>query len=73
MGALKASKNQARLAGETKDAQEKRKKKGKENKNTYFNPKEKNNPSKGAFGFNKDKQKKIDNAKCSYYKRENHL
>ena len=55
MWSLKASKNQARLAGETKNAQEKRKQKGKEKKNTYFNPKEKHNPSKGAFGFNRDK------------------
>ena len=48
MGALKSSKNQALLAGETKNAQEKEKQRGNENKNIDFKPKEKHNPLKGA-------------------------
>ena len=72
MGDLKALKNQALLDGETKNAQEKGKQKGNEKKSIDFNPKEKQNPSKGAFGSKKDKHKKFDKAKCSYCKRGNH-
>ena len=41
LGALKAPKNQTLLAGETKNAQENGKQRGKEKKNTNINPKEK--------------------------------
>ena len=41
MGALKASKNQALLAGETKNAQTRGKHKGKEKKDIVFKPKDK--------------------------------
>ena len=47
------------LDGETNNAQEKGKNKGKEKKNIDFNPREKKNPSEGALGSKKDK------AKCS--------
>ena len=73
MGALKASKNQALLDGETKNAQEKGKQKGKEKKKSDFKPKEKKNPSKGAFVSKKHKHKNFDKSKCSYCKRGFHL
>ena len=41
MGFVKDSKNQDLLARETKNAKEKGKQKGKEKKNTDFNPKDK--------------------------------
>ena len=40
MGDLKASTNQALLDGETKNVQERRKQKGKEKRNTEFEPKD---------------------------------
>ena len=45
MGSLKASKNQGLLGGETNNAKTKGKQKGKENNNTDFKCKEKQNPS----------------------------
>ena len=72
MGALKSSKNQALLAGETKNAQEKEKQRGNENKNIDFKPKEKQNPSEGASGSKKDNHKRFDQAKYSDCKRGNH-
>ena len=72
MGALKASNNQSLLDGKTNNAQAKGKKKGKENTNNDFNPKDKKNPSEGASGSKKDKHKKFDKAKFSYCKRGNH-
>ena len=72
MGALKASKKHALLAGVTKNAQAKGKHKGKEKKNNDFNPKDKKNPSEGASGSKKDKHKKFYKAECSYYKRGSH-
>ena len=65
MGSLKASIKQALLVGETKNAQEKGKQKGKENKNIYFEPKEKHNPLKGASSSKKEKYKRFHKAKCS--------
>ena len=73
MGDLKASNNQALLTEETKNAQAKGKQKGKEKKNIDFKPKDKQNPSEGAFDSKKDKCKKFDKAKCSYYKRGYHV
>ena len=55
MGALKASKNQALLARETKNAQAKERQKGTNKKNIETKPKEKQNPSNGASGSKKDK------------------
>ena len=48
MGALKASKNHGLLARETKNAQAKGKKKGKEKNNIDLKPKDICNPSEGA-------------------------
>ena len=64
MGALKASKNQDLLAGETKNAQAKVKNKGKEKKNTDFKPKEKQNPSEGASGSKKTSTKSLTRLSC---------
>ena len=55
MGALKSSKNQSLLDGETNNAQDKGKQKGKEKKNTETKPKEKKNHLDGAYGSTKDK------------------
>ena len=55
MGALKASKNQALLVGETMNAKEKKNRKGKDNMNTKFKPKEYFDSSDGAFISKKDK------------------
>ena len=73
MGALKASKNQALLARDTKNVQAKENHRGKNKKNSNLKPKEKKNPSKGYFDSKKDKNKKCDKAKCSYCKRGFHL
>ena len=72
MEALKSSKNQALLDGETKNAQAKGRQKGKYKKNTETKPKEKRNPSYGASGSKKDKHKRFENTKCLYCKRGNH-
>ena len=71
-GGLRASKNQDLVDGETNNAQEKGKNKGKDKNNIDFNPKDKQNHSEGALGSKKDKHKKFDKAKCSYCKRGNH-
>ena len=55
MGALKASKNQALLAGETKSVQAKGKHKGKDKNNVEVEPKEEFDPSNAALCSNKDK------------------
>ena len=73
MGTLKASKNQDLLGGDTKNAQAKGNHKGKEKKNTNFKHKDKKNPSEWASGSKKDKHKKFDKAKCSYFKKGNHI
>ena len=72
MGGLRASKNQDLVYGETNNAQENGKNKGKEKKNIDFKPKDKKNISEGASSSKKDKHKKLDKAKCSYCKRGNH-
>ena len=51
MGALRASPNQALLAGETRNAQARRKQKGKEKINTEFEPKYEFDPTLEASGF----------------------
>ena len=55
MGALRASPNQAPLNGETRNAQVSRKHKGKEKRNTKFEPKYEFHPSNEASGSRKDK------------------
>ena len=72
MGSLKASKNQDLLVRENNTAQDKGRKKGKEKKNTETKPKEKQNPSDGAFVYKKDKHKSFEKTKCLYCKRGNH-
>ena len=66
MGALKASKNQALLDGDTKNAQYKGRQNWKDKKNTEIKPKEKQNPSDWASGSKKDKHKRFENTKCMY-------
>ena len=66
MGVLKTSKNQVLLAGETKNAQEKGKWKGKEKRYTKFEPKEEFDPLDRALGSKKDKHNRFENTKCSY-------
>ena len=72
MGALRASPNQTLLAGETKNAQSRRKKKGKENNNTKFELEQEFDPTYEASGSNKDKHQRIDKGKCSYCNKGNH-
>ena len=69
MGALRASPNQTLLAGETRNAQARRKQKGKEERNTEFEPKDGFDPSDEASCSRKDKHQK---GKCSYCKKRNH-
>ena len=57
---------------ETKNAQERRKKKGKDKRNTEFEPKEEFYPSDEASGSKKEKNQRFDKGKCSYYKKGNH-
>ena len=72
MGSLKASKNQALLARESKNLNAKGKQKGKDKKNSEFKPKEELDPSDGASRSKKDKQKRFEKTKCTYCKRGNH-
>ena len=55
MATLKASKDLALLDGETKNAQDIGRLKGKDKDNTGFDPKEKFNPLGGASGSKEDK------------------
>ena len=55
MGPLKSSPSQALLAGETKNAQARRKHKGKEKRNTEFEPKEEFDPTDESSSSKKDK------------------
>ena len=71
MGALRASPNQALLAGETRNAQSRRKQKGKEKRNTEFEPKYEFDPSDDAPVSSKDKHQRYDKGKCSYCKKGN--
>ena len=73
MGSLRASPNQALLVGETKNAQARRKQKGKEKRNTEFEPKEEFDPAIEATGSKKDKHQRFDKGKCSYCKKRNHI
>ena len=72
MGVLRASPNQDLLDGETKNAQAKGKKKGKDKRNTVFEPNKEFDPSDGASGSKKDKHQRFDKGKFSYYKKGNH-
>ena len=65
MEALRASPNQALLAGETRNAQVKRKQKGKYKRNIEFEPKEEFDPSDGASCSKKDKHQRFEKGKCS--------
>ena len=73
MGSLKTSKNQAVLAKETVNAQEKRKQKGKDKRDTEFKPKEEIDPSDGILDSKKDTHHRFDKEKCSYCKKVNHI
>ena len=59
MGVLKSSKNQDLLVGDSKNVQEKWKKRGKEKKSTDSKPKDKHNPSDGASRSKKNKTKSL--------------
>ena len=72
MGALKATKDLSILAEETNDAQVKGRHKGKDKKNIETKPQENQNPSDGASGSKKDKQKRFKKTKFPYIKRGNH-
>ena len=72
MGALRAFPNQALLAGEIRNAQARRKQKGKEKINTKFEPKDEFDPSDEAYGSKKEKHQRSDKGKCSYCKKGNH-
>ena len=72
MGSIRASPNQALLASETRNAQARRKHKGKEKINIEFEPKDEFDPSYEASRSRKDKHKRFENGKCSYYKKGNH-
>ena len=65
MGALRASPNQALLASETRNAQARRKHKGKEKINIEFEPKDEFDPSYEASGSRKEKHQRFDKGKCS--------
>ena len=72
MGALKASPNQSLLAGETSIAQSRRKHKGKEKRNTEFEPKYEFDSSDEASGSRKDIHQRYYKGKFSYCKNGNH-
>ena len=59
LGVFKASKNQALLVGDSKNAQEKGNQRGKENQNTNSKTKYKKNHSYWAPGSNKNKKKEV--------------
>ena len=71
-GTLRSSTNQALLASETKNAQARRKQKGKENWNTKFEPKEEFDPTDESSDSKKEKHYRFDKGKCSYCKKGNH-
>ena len=64
------SPNQALLAGETRNAQVRRKQKSKEKRNIEFEPKDEFDPSDEASSSRKDKHQK---RKLSYCKKGNHI
>ena len=63
MGAPRASPNQALLAGETRNAQERRKHKGKDKRNIEFYPKYGFDPLDEASRSRKDKNQRSDRGK----------
>ena len=69
MGYLIASPNQYLLVGETRNAQARKKHKGKEKRNTEFELKDVFDPSLEASISRKDKHQK---GKFSYYNKGNH-
>ena len=69
MGSLKSSPNQALLVGETKNAQARRKQKGKEKRNTEFEYKDEFDPVDETLGYKKDNHHRFDNRKFSYCKK----
>ena len=66
MGVLKDSKNQALLFGDSKNVQSKGKKREKEKTNIDLNLKEELNPSDGASGSMKKKEKSLKKVKSCY-------
>ena len=73
MGAIRSSTNQALLVGETKNVQSRRKQKGKEKRNTKFEPKEEFDPANESSRSKKDKHQRFDKGKRSCYKKGNHI
>ena len=69
MGALRASPNQSLLDGEARNPQERRKQKGKEKRNTEFEPKEQFDLPDEASICKKDKHERFDKGKCYEYKK----
>ena len=72
MGALRASPNQALLAGETRNAQARRKQKAKEKRNIEFEPKDEFDPLDEASCSRKEKHQRFDKGKFSHCKKGNH-
>ena len=73
MGALSASKNKSLLARETKNAQERRKPKGRDKRNTEFELEDELYPSNESSGSKKEKHQRFDKGKCSCCKKGNHI
>ena len=73
MGAHTTSTNQAPLDGETRNSQARRKQKGKQKRNTEFEPKYEFDPLDEALGSRKDKHQRSDNEKFSYCNKGNHI
>ena len=72
MGALRASPNQALLVGETMNMQARRKKKGKEKRNTEFEDKDEFDPSDESLGSRKDIHQRSVKGKFFDCKKGNH-
>ena len=68
MGSLKSSKYLALLVGKTNNVQGK----GKDKRDSEFEPKEDLDPSYGASGSKKDKHKRFEKTKFTYCKKGNH-
>ena len=71
MGVIQTSKNQALFVGDSNNAQERGKHKGKKTKNNDSKPKENQKSSNGASGSKK--KKKFEKTLCSYCMRGFHL
>ena len=72
MWSLRASPNQALLDGETKNVEARRKKKGKEKRNTECKPKEDYDQANEASRSKKDKNQSFDKGKWFDCKKGNH-